>query len=70
MTWLKTLLLALQAVTALLAWLRERQLITAGEAEAIAEALELANARVKAAQLARKRSYDGDPDPHDPYLRD
>lgn len=70
MTWLQTILLALQALNGLVTWLRERDLIKAGEAKAIAEGLEVSNARVKAALEARRRARDSDPDPDDPYLRD
>lgn len=68
--YLQAILLALQAINALVTWLRERDLIKAGEAVAIAEGLEISNARVKAALEARRRARDSDPDPHDPYLRD
>jgi hypothetical protein len=70
MTWLRTILLALQAVNGLVTWLRERQMLKAGEAIAIAEGLEMSNARVKQAMEARRRAHDGDPDPDDPFLRD
>ena len=70
MSWLQTILLVLQLTGKLVDWLRERQLIEAGEAKSIAEGLEISNARVKAALDARRRSNDSDPDPHDPYLRD
>jgi cyanate lyase len=70
MSWLQAILAALQAINALVAWLRERQLITAGEAEAVAEGLKLTNDRIAAALAARRRARDSDPDPHDPYLRD
>jgi cyanate lyase len=70
MSWLQTVLLALQVIDKVVAWLRERQLIDAGEAKAIAEGLELSNAHIKAAMEARRRANNSDPDPHDPYLRD
>lgn len=70
MTWLRIIALALQAVTGLVTLLRERALLKAGEAKAIAEALETSNERVKAALEARRRANDSDPDPDDPYLRD
>lgn len=70
MTWLNVILISLQALSGLVAFLRERQMLTAGEAQSIAEALALTNERVAAAQTARKRARDSDPDPHDPYLRD
>jgi cyanate lyase len=70
MTWLRVILISLQALSGLVAYLRERNLLAAGEAKAIADALELTNERVKQAQAARMRARDGDPDPHDPYLRD
>ena len=70
MTWLQTILLALQAINSLVAWLRQRDALKAGEAIAIAEGLEILNARVKAALEARRRALNSDPDPDDPYLRD
>lgn len=70
MTWLKIIALALQAVTGLVAFLRERDLIKAGEAKAIAEGLEISNDRIQQARAARQRANDSDPDPDDPYLRD
>lgn len=70
MTILKTIGLALQFITLLVNWAREKQLLAAGEAIAIAEALGVANERVKAAQAARLRARNSDPDPNDPYLRD
>jgi len=70
MTWLKIIALALQAVTGLVAFLRERDLIKAGEAKAIAEGLEISNDRIQQAREARQRANDSDPDPDDPYLRD
>jgi hypothetical protein len=70
MSWLKAVLLVLQAIDKIVAWLRERQLMDAGEAKAVAEGLELSNAHIKAAVEARRRARDSDPDPHDPYLRD
>ena len=70
MSWLQAVLLVLQVIDKFVAWLRERQLMDAGEAKAVAEALELSNARIKLALDARRRSNDSDPDPHDPYLRD
>jgi len=70
MTWLKIIALALQAVTGLVAFLRERDLIKAGEAKAIAKGLEISHDRIQQARAARKRANDSDPDPDDPYLRD
>jgi cyanate lyase len=70
MSWLNTVLLVLQVIDKVVAWLRERQLMDAGEAKAVAEALELSNVRIKAAQDARRRADNSDPDPDDPYLRD
>jgi hypothetical protein len=70
MTWLRTILLALQAVNGLVTWLRERQMLEAGEAKAIADGLELSNARIKEALAARRRADSSDPDPDDPYRRD
>lgn len=70
MTWLKTILLALQAINGLVSWLRERQMIEAGEAKAIAEGLEISNVRITTAMEARRRARDGDPDPDDPFIRD
>jgi hypothetical protein len=70
MSWLRAILLALQAVNGLVSWLRERQLLEAGEAIAIAKGLEISNARVKEAMDARRRAHDNDPDPDDPYIRD
>lgn len=70
MTWLQTILLALQALNALVGWLRERALLNAGEAKAISDALLISNQRVAEALAARRRARDSDPDPHDPYLRD
>jgi hypothetical protein len=70
MTWLRLITLSLQALTGLVAFLRERQLLDAGEAKAIAASLEASDARVKAAMEARRRARGSDPDPDDPYLRD
>jgi cyanate lyase len=70
MSWLKIIAASLQLVLGLVTILKNRQLLAAGEAEAIAEGLELTNERIKTAQAARQRAYDGDPDPHDPYMRD
>jgi hypothetical protein len=70
MTWLKLIGAMLQALSGLVTFLRERQLLDAGEAKAIAASLEASDARVKAALDARRRARDSDPDPDDPYLRD
>jgi hypothetical protein len=71
MSWLRAILLALQGVNGLVSWLRERQLLEAGEAKAIAEGLEISNARIRKAMEARRRANnDNDPDPDDPYIRD
>ena len=70
MIWLKLIAALLQALSGLAAFLRDRQLIAAGEAKAIADALEISNARVKDALAARERARNSDPDPDDPYLRD
>lgn len=70
MSWLQGILLALQAINSLVAWLRQRDTLKAGEAIAIAEGLEILNARVKLAIDARRRALNSDPDPDDPYLRD
>jgi hypothetical protein len=67
---LKIIGLALQFINIAVNWARERQLISAGEAIAINEALELTNARVKEALAARLRARNSDPDPSDPYRRD
>jgi hypothetical protein len=69
-TWLQTVLLVLRLLDTLGSWLRERQLIKAGEADATAEAMGLANGRIKKALDARRRANNADPDPGDPYLRD
>ena len=70
MTWLKTIALALNLIMSLVSFLRERQLISAGEAKAVNEALEIANERIADGRKARERAYHSDPDPDDPYLRD
>jgi hypothetical protein len=70
MTWLKLITLSLQALTGLVSFLRERQLLEAGEAKAIAASLEASDARVKEALAARERARGSDPDPDDPYMRD
>jgi hypothetical protein len=70
MSWLRAILLALQGVNGLVSWLRERQLLEAGEAKAIAEGLEISNVRIRKAMEARRRAHDNDPDPDDPYIRD
>jgi hypothetical protein len=70
LSWLQGILLALQAIDSLVAWLRKRDTLKAGEAIAIAEGLEILNARVKLAIDARRRALNSDPDPDDPYLRD
>lgn len=69
-TWLQIILLTLQGLNALVIWLREQDLIKAGEAKAVAEGLEISNARVKAALDARRRARDSNPGPDDPYARD
>lgn len=70
MKWLKLISLALNLVTGFVTFLRERQLISAGEAKAIARGLRVTNERVERARKARKRGYDSDPDADDPYARD
>lgn len=70
LTWLNAISLALKLIGTLVSWLRERDLIKAGEAQAIAEGLEISNARVTAAIEARRRARESDPDPDDPYRRD
>lgn len=70
MTWLQTILLALQLIAKLVGWLRERQMLEAGEAKAIAEALEISNDRVAKALAARRAAHSNPPDSKDPYLRD
>lgn len=70
MTWLKGILLALQAINSLVGWLRERQTLQAGEAQAIAEALKVTNARVETALAARRAAASGGMSDDDPYLRD
>jgi hypothetical protein len=70
MSWLKAILLVLQAVNTVVAWLRERQTLTAGEAQAIAEALKVTNAHVEKALAARRAAAAGGMSDDDPYLRD
>jgi cyanate lyase len=67
MTWLKLIALTLQAVTIVVTFLRERELIAAGEAKAILEGLQISNDRIQEARAARKRAADSEPDPDDPY---
>jgi hypothetical protein len=71
MKWLTLITLALKAVTSLIAFLRERELIEAGEAKAIAEGLEISNDRIAKARRARQLAANGGADnDNDPYLRD
>jgi hypothetical protein len=70
MKYLQIFLLVLQALDKFLTWMRERELINAGEAKAIAAGLEVSNARITQALAARRRANNSDPDPDDPYRRD
>jgi cyanate lyase len=67
MQWLKLIGIMLQAVTIVVTFLRERELIAAGEAKAILQALEISNDRIREARAARKRVANSEPDPDDPY---
>jgi hypothetical protein len=70
MKYLQIFLLVLQALDKFLGWMRERELINAGEAKAIAAGLEVSNARITQALAARRRANNSDPDPDDTYRRD
>lgn len=71
MKWLTLITLALKAVNSLIAFLRERELIEAGEAKAIAEGLEISNDRIAKARRARELAARGGADnDNDPYRRD
>jgi predicted nucleic acid-binding protein len=70
MTWARAVILMLQALTGLVAFLRERKLLAAGEAQAVAAAFEAADERVQAALIAREAARRRDPDADDPYRRD
>lgn len=70
MSLLKAFLLALQVTDKLVTWLRERQLISAGKAQQLAENLERSHARISQAMEARRSVGPDDPDVNDPYRRD
>ena len=70
MNLLKAILLALQVTDKLVAWLRERQLISAGRAQQLAENLERSHARISQAMEARRNVGADDPGAHYPYRRD
>jgi predicted nucleic acid-binding protein len=70
MNWLSMVSTGVQFLLALVTLLKNQQQIEAGEAEAIAAALEQVNERVTEAQTARQAAYDSAPNPDDPYRRD
>jgi hypothetical protein len=70
MTWFKLVGLVLQIALAVTTWLRNRELIAVGRREAVIDAMEAHNARIKEALATRRRARDSDPDPDDPYRRD
>jgi hypothetical protein len=70
MSLLKAILLALQVTDKLVTWLRERQLISAGRAQQLAENLERSHACVSKAMEARRNVGANDPNADDPYRRD
>lgn len=70
MTWIKAILLALKLLDKFVTLLRERELLEAGEAKAIAKGLKISNDRTRKAIEARRRAMAGVPNPDDPYNRD
>ncbi len=70
MAWLSIIGTVLQGLTSLVGFLQQRQLINAGEAKAIADALTLSNSRVSEAKAARLHARNSLPSDDDPYRRD
>lgn len=70
MRWLKLIAACLRLINLLVTTLRERQLLKAGEAEAIAESLKETHVRIEEARAARRAAADGGMRDDDPYLRD
>ena len=74
MSWLSLLKLALFLALKLAGLVKDRQLLEAGEARAIARALETQNARIDKALAARRAARAcpdaGDPDADDGFRRD
>jgi hypothetical protein len=69
-TWLRIISTVAQGLASLVIFLRERNLLAAGEAQAAAASLEASNVRLRLALAAREAARNGPADPHDPYLRD
>jgi hypothetical protein len=70
MSWLTGFGLALKLLSAIAKFLSDRQLLKAGEATAVLEGLEIANARIEKARAARRAAALGGVSGDDPYLRD
>lgn len=76
MNWLAILRALLGFASTLTEYLRNRELLEAGEAKAIAEGLSNANEAIERARRARRNAVrdfdkrDGVPDDEDPNLRD
>ena len=76
MNWVGFLKAVLGFASALTEYLRNRELLEAGEAQAIAEGLKNANEAIEKARRARRNAVrdfdkrDGGPDGNDPNLRD
>jgi hypothetical protein len=69
-TWLQLLALITKIALAVADIVRERNLMAAGEAQAVLKALEETNARVAKARAARNAAAAGGMQDDDPYLRD
>jgi hypothetical protein len=69
-SWLAGFGLVLKLLLVGAKFLGDRQLLKAGEASAVLEALEIANARIEKARAARRSAGDGGVSGDDPYLRD
>lgn len=70
MSWLTGFGLALKLLLAFAKFLGDRQLLKAGEATAVQEALEIADARIEKARAARRAAAAAGVSDDDPYLRD
>lgn len=71
MAWLQALSALLKLANLLAGYLRDKQLLEAGEARAISESLSVAQSRVQVAMAARAAvKHDPDSVRNDPYNRD
>jgi len=66
MSWLKTVLLVIQAVSLVLQWMKDRETAGVAKEQAIKELTDALNARIRGAADARAAPHDpGVPDPLD-----